>query len=46
VYHLVIPVPAADGQLNEVQWQRAAQRFADKLGFNEQTTWIAINHGT
>lgn len=46
VYHLVISVPPADGQLSDAQWQRTAQRFADKLGFDEQVNWIAIHHGT
>jgi hypothetical protein len=46
VYHLVVSVPAADGQLSDARWQQAAQRFADKLGFDDQVHWIAINHGT
>lgn len=46
VYHLVVSVPAADGQLSDARWKQAAQRFADKLGFDEQVHWIAINHGT
>lgn len=46
VYHLVVSVPAADGQLSDERWQQAAQWFADKLGFDEQVRWIAINHGT
>ncbi len=46
VYHLVVSVPAADGQLSDERWQQAAERFADKLGFDEQVHWIAINHGT
>jgi hypothetical protein len=45
VYHLVVSLPAADGQLSDARWQQAAQRFADKLGFDEQVNWIAINHG-
>ncbi len=45
VYHLVVSIPSDDGQLSDAQWQRAAQRFADKLGFDEQVHWIAINHG-
>lgn len=46
VYHLVVSLPAADGQLSDERWQQAAARFADKLGFDEQVHWIAINHGT
>ncbi len=46
VYHLVVSVPAADGQLSDARWQQTAQRFAAKLGFDEQVHWIAINHGT
>lgn len=46
VYHLVVSVPAVDGQLSDERWQQAAQRFADKLGFDDQVNWIAINHGT
>lgn len=45
VYHLVVSVPAADGQLRDERWLQAAQRFAEKLGFDEQVHWIAINHG-
>lgn len=45
VYHLVVSVPASDGALSDAQWQQAAQRFADKLGFDEQVQWIAIQHG-
>ena len=46
VYHLVVSVPAGDGQLSDDRWQQTAQRFAEKLGFDEQVHWIAINHGT
>ena len=46
VYHLVVSVPTGDGQLSDDRWQQTAQRFADKLGFDEQVQWIAINHGT
>lgn len=45
VYHLVVSVPQGDGQLSDAAWQQAAQRFADKLGFDEQVNWIAVNHG-
>lgn len=45
VYHLAVSVPAADGQLDDARWQQVAQRFADKLGFDEQVQWVAINHG-
>jgi len=46
VYHLVVSVPVGDGQLSDECWQQTARRFADKLGFDEQVCWIAINHGT
>ena len=45
VYHMVVSIPAADGQLSDVRWRQTAQRFADKLGFDDQVHWIAINHG-
>ena len=46
VYHLVVSVPTGDGPLSDGRWQQTAQRFADKLGFDEQVQWVAINHGT
>src|SRR5664279_4241992 len=45
VYHVVVAVPAEDGVLSDARWQRAAQRIAGKLGFDEQVQWVAINHG-
>jgi hypothetical protein len=45
VYHVAVSLPAQDGQLTDAQWQQAAQRFADKLGFDDQVHWVAINHG-
>jgi hypothetical protein len=45
VYHVAVSLPAEDGQLADAQWQQVAQRFADKLGFDNQVHWVAINHG-
>lgn len=45
VYHVAVSLPAEDGQLSDAQWQQVAQRFADKLGFDDQVHWVAINHG-
>jgi hypothetical protein len=45
VYHVVVSIPAADGSLADPRWRQTAQRFADKLGFDDQVHWIAISHG-
>lgn len=45
VYHVVVAVPAEDGTLTDAQWQSTAQRIADKLGFDDQVHWVAVNHG-
>lgn len=45
VFHVAISVSATDGELGDDQWQHVAHRFADKLGFDEQVHWIAVNHG-
>lgn len=45
VYHVVVAVPAGDGVLTDAQWQATAQRIADKLGFDDQVHWVAVNHG-
>lgn len=39
VYHLVVSVPTRDGQLRDTRWAQVGQRFADKLGFNDQIHW-------
>lgn len=45
VYHLVVSLPEADGQVRDGQWQETAQAFADRLGFDEHVHWVAIHHG-
>lgn len=45
VYHVAVSLPAGDGQLSDERWQQVARRFADKLGFDDQVHWVAINHG-
>lgn len=45
VYHVVVSIPAADGTLSDKQWEQAGQRFVNKLGFDEQVHWVAVNHG-
>ncbi len=45
VYHVAVSLPAEDGQLIDERWQQVARRFAEKLGFDDQVHWVAINHG-
>jgi Relaxase/Mobilisation nuclease domain len=45
VYHVAVSLSAEDGQLSDERWRQVAQRFADKLGFDDQVHWVAINHG-
>jgi hypothetical protein len=45
VYHVVVSIPAEDGQLSDAQWQQSAQAFADRLGLDEGVQWVAVHHG-
>lgn len=49
VYHVVLSLPAAEGQLPDATWNRIATDFMDQMGMTGQggkaTMWTAIRHG-
>lgn len=45
VYHVMVSIPEADGQLTDEQWQDCAMTFAERLGFDERVQWVAVHHG-
>lgn len=44
VYHVVISLPAADGELGDQRWQRVVEDGVAALGLDEHR-WIAVHHG-
>lgn len=46
VWHLIVAVPATDGDLSDSQWRRTADLFAERLGLADgHVAWAAVNHG-